>query len=195
LGTTEGGNQFWDFEAKHNTASKYRIRVFRNDGAFSAWSSVATALTGILLTDVWSFVSNEKPRLSCIFYKEGGVDYEFPNADEVEFHPVFGKDFYVVLQPTENRGVRFDITVVLSSLNSMSDGSNPLGWALYNNLRALAEDPDLSYVCVHDPYNNRLLAKLTVPTGPYPTPGTFWYATIHVTQITEEFSTPTQFAR
>jgi hypothetical protein len=192
--TTEATAVFKDFEGQRNTLCGYRMRVFRTDGAFSPWSSTVSVTPAKLASDSWSFVTNESNTLNCIFKKEGGVDYVFSSADEVTFHPVFGRDYVVVLQPTEDRGVRFEMSVAMSSLSSYNQGSNLLGWALYNRLRALAEDTTISYVCVHDPYNNRLLAKILVPTGPYPTPNVFWYAVISVTQITNTFSTPASSA-
>jgi len=181
---------FKDFEGLRNVACGYRIRVVRLDGAFSAWSSTQSQTPAKLAADTWNFVTNQANTQNCTYKKEGGVDYEFPGSEEVEFHPVFERDFWVVLQPTEDRGVRFEIRVAMSSLSSYSQGANSLGWALYNRLRTLTENKDLTYVCVHDPYGNRLLAKLQVPAGPYPTPNVFWYAVIRVTQLTNTFSTP-----
>jgi hypothetical protein len=181
---------FKDFEGKRGTLTGYRMRVYRVDAAFSSWTSTVNVTPAALASDYWTFVSNENNALNCIFLKIAGAEYMFPEADEVELHPIYGGDYYVALQPTEDRGVQVEIMVVMSSLSTFNQSTNPLGWALYTRLRALATDPSLSYVCVHDPYDNRLLAHLRVPTGPYPSPNVFWTALIRIAQLTSEFSTP-----
>jgi hypothetical protein len=188
--TSEAQTSFKDYEGDRGTLCGYRIRVVRTDGAFSAWSSTQSVTPAKLASDVWAFVCNENQgAFNCIYKKLGGGTYTFPEADEVGFHPVFDEDFYTVTRPTEQRGAQTEISVVMSSLRSYNQGSNTLGWALYDRLRSLAR-AQVDYVCVHDPWGNRMLAVITVPEGPIG--GEMpWVAVIRIKQTTITYSLPT----
>jgi len=187
--TLEATVAWKDYEGKRNVSCGYRIRVQRTDGAFSPWSSTQSQTPAKLASDVWSFVSNENQgALNCIYKKLSGGSYRFPSADEQELHPIFGQNYYLVQRPTEDRGAQTEISVVMSSLRSYNQGSNTLGWALYTRLRQLSTS-DLDYVCVHDPWGNRMLAVLAVPEAPIGGEGP-WVAVIRIAQITDTFTTP-----
>lgn len=147
-----------------------------------------------LAPDVWSFVSNENQGAYNVSLKKfSGGSYTFPSADEMQLHAVFGQNYYVALRPTEDRGARTELSVMVSNWQSFNQSNVPgsnnvLGWPLYNRLRALSTAP-LQYVCVHDPWDNRMLAVITVPEGPIGGSESPWVAVIHLAQITDAFST------
>lgn len=181
-----------DYEMiRAGTVVRYKMRVVRVDGAASGWTSEVTVTPAKLPIDTWAFVSNEDPTLNLVYKKVQGIDYTFPDANEVELHPVSGANYFMALQPEEDRGVQGQLMLVVSSLSSYNQSTNPLGWAAFTRLRTLARGLGLSYTCILDPYGNRVLAKLTVPNAPYQSPTVFWYAMVNFWQVTDVFSKPT----
>lgn len=183
---TEATTSFVDYEGKRGVAAQYRIRVLRLDGAFSAWSTLSAGVTPPVEDVEWLFVSNEAPTLNVAFNREPQITYEFLDADEVEFLSIYGRDKQVALKPTEDRGVAFDLPLIVSVYTTPTS----IGMPVFAALRAIAENDDLTYVCVLDPHGNRWLAQVQVPEGRHLEPLQRYHSTVRVTEISDTFTTP-----
>lgn len=183
---TEATVTFDDYECARGVNVQHRIRVVRIDGAASDWTAATVGRTCPTVGVEWLFVSNQDPTLNCAYNREPTVEYEFLTAEETTFLALYGRDNQVALKPTENRGVAFELALILSAVSTPAARGLPV----FAPLRAIGEDPDISYVCVLDPDGNRWLAEVQVPQGTHANPGQRYVAMATVTEISSTFSTP-----
>lgn len=177
--TTEATATWGDYEARRGVSSCYRIRAVRDDGAASAWSATECETPSAQCAE-WAFVTNDDPTLNVALNQRGpGLEYEFLDAGDVSFLPIYGRDYQIALRGTEHRGTRFAIVVIVQS----SDTPTVEGVAVFAPLRELAE-ADVPYVAVLDNAGNRFLADVEVPNGNEDRYANVYVGAIEVTEIT-----------
>lgn len=174
----ESDEDFDDYETPRGTAASYRLRVARADGAFSDWTS-AGAFTASALDCEIIFTTNQDPSLTVAFNRDPRITYEFLDAEEVTFLPLYERDYQAAFQPSEARGTRFVVPLTVSAVETPASEGVPV----FDELRAIAT-ADVAYVCVLDHYGNRFLASVQVPEGTHSEPGKLYVAAVSVTEIT-----------
>jgi hypothetical protein len=177
---TEATTTFADYESPRGVSAKYRIRVARTDLALSDWSASQPTATANAKGCELILTSNHATPLTVALQRAPEVQYQFADADEVVFTPIYGRDYRVAFQPTEQRGVSFTVPVTVSVVRTPAVRQ---GVPVFDALRALATE-DVPYVCVLDHYGNRFLAALQVPTGTHSEPGKWYVSAITVTEVT-----------
>lgn len=159
--TDESVDGFVDYEGRLGVAETYRLRVVRTDGASSYWSSELT-VTADAAGCGYTFTSNEAPEYAVGYpdtYKGTPTrTYQFPEAQEVQFRTMFGRDYQIAFRPIARRGVTFDRHLVIGGLAAPAAGVGP---PAADMLRDIAW-ATLSYVCVRDQSGNRWFANLRV---------------------------------
>lgn len=183
---------FEDWEARRNTVSSYRLRVWRSDLAPSEWTSTVTAEVVTDCCGLW-FVSNEAPDLG-VFYTDI-VDervFTFPRDRQV-FRP-HGRDYQLVFAELEDRGVEFTSRLkiragaVACAVNPCDD-TTLAGVDVFNPVKQIAR-AGLSYVCVLNEVGNRWFSAVDVPSGDWRPVGGIYRAPVSVIQVTDNPSQP-----
>lgn len=162
--TTEATTSISDFEARRGVATRYRIRVIRNDAATSVYATSSDATKTVPSDDhVLYLVSNFDPAYNIAYDYEPVKGYDFPTDAEIVTVPIHGRDKQLGFIPTEDRGViaRYTILVALDDRTAPGGGQ---GFNAFTPLIDIATAP-LPYVCVLDHYGNRQYALLRVPHG------------------------------
>lgn len=171
--TVESVVAWKDYEARRGVAALYRIRVVRNDGAFSSWTQAGASVTKPLLSGTGAYgatmhlVSNYSPTTNMAVEYRPAKDYTFHEADEQQLQGAYGLDFQLGANPIENRGLSAAWTLLVGVDDKIASGT---GWSAFDALRSLAR-AQFPYVCVLDHNGNRLLAQLRVPNGNEDTSG------------------------
>lgn len=184
---TESILTFDDVEAKRGVTLKYRIRVVRTTGQFGSYltqsgTSICNANTSAVI-----FCTNQYPLLTTGYIRLGAEhEYIFLGDSEVSVVQMHGRDYQTVFRPTEDRGVKFDIPVLLFTKGEASTGLElPVGGkgiGAFDGLRAIVES-DAPYTCVHTPDGERVFASLRLPSGRRSEPASFYAATITAIQV------------
>ena len=125
------------------------------------------------------FTNPVDPTMNLAYNRPPSVTYEFLSGDAAVLHQIYGRDYQAAFQPTEERGVRFAVPLIV---NYVAVPINA-GVSAFDALRALSTS-SAPYVCVLDHENNRFFALLQVVTGEVNQPGNLFVGSIIVTEIT-----------
>lgn len=159
----ETDDGFDDVEARLGVAESYRLRVVRTDGASSYYTDVET-VTVPAAGCGYTFTSNQAPTMGVAYpdvYAGRSIrSYEFPEAAEVQYRTLYGRDFQVAFHPLSRRGVTFTRRLLIGGFAAPAAGIGPPAAAL---IRDLAWEP-LDYVAVRDQDGNRWYSSVRVPT-------------------------------
>lgn len=128
-----------------------------------------------------ALTSNEDPSLNVIVESPTNIEYDFLAPDDVVFHKIYGRDHHVAFNPTEDRGVRFSLPVII---HAGGQPSSP-GIATFDDIRAICT-ADLPYVCVLDHHGNRFYAKVQCPSGRHRLNAMTYIAVLTVTTLTDD---------
>lgn len=128
-----------------------------------------------------ALTSNEDPSLNVIVESPTTIEYDFLEADDVVFHKIYGRDHHVAFSPSEDRGVRFSLPVIVHAGTQPTDP----GIATFDDLRAICT-ADLPYVTVLDHHGNRFYAKMQCPTGRHRLNALHYVAVLTVTTLTDD---------
>lgn len=174
----EPSDGFDDYEARLGLEESYRLRVVRSDGAASYYTDVETVTLNPAGCG-YTFTSNEAPAASVGYpdtYDGRAVrTYDFPEAGEVDYRVLFGRDNVVAFHPLSRRGVRFDRRLVIGGFAAPAAGVGPPAAALLRDLVWAS----LPYVCVRDNDGNRWFASVRVPDE-----SAYRYRSTHVLWVT-----------
>lgn len=182
---------FNDFEARVGLDSVYRIRATNLYDFAGAWSSQVTgavASPGVqgCNTDggVLIFTTNDdQTGASNLAYspgweQSGGEEtFDFPEAEQVIFQRMYGRDGPVAFHGTE-RGLEHFVRLLVIQQAAI----DPIRLANLRSLRDLAW-ADHPYVCVRDDIGDRWLANIRVP-GERVHQRTLYMATVDITETT-----------
>ena len=171
LATSPAVTGFSDFEARAGIVSSYRIRGVDVYGFEGIWSSTVTSTVpapGITIGcpgHVLIFTSNESQNgaynLAYSSAWEGSVEenFTFPEAGDVAFQKMYGRDFVTAFHPLERGGERFSRTVLVqaAAISAPTLGD-------FRSLRDMAW-ASVPYMCVRDEDGNRWFATVLVPSG------------------------------
>lgn len=160
--TTEAAQNFEDQEARLGMQSCYRIRVVTSTGVPSAWTA-SVCVDTLAPGKGYTFTSNEVISMGVaygdVYESDPGREYQFPEANEVQFRTMHGRDYQVAFRPLTRRGVTFTRRLLISGLACTNGTEGP---DAADALRDLAW-ATLSYVCVRDESGNRWFASLQIP--------------------------------
>jgi hypothetical protein len=183
LVTDETATEFVDVEARLGVQECYRLRVETTLGTGSAWTAdecVTLDPGGCVLT----FSSNQAPEMSVAYadvYDRRPIrEYAFPEAEEVQFRAMFGRDFQVGFRNLADRGVTFERNLLL---NGLAAPNVPFGPAVADALRDLARAP-LAYVAVRDSDGNRWYGTIRVHEARTQRRGSFVWARLTFVETT-----------
>lgn len=182
--TVEATVTFDDYESPRGKLVSYRIRTVRTDLAVSAWSAVITATADVQCCEM-VFTTNWAPALNLAYNRGPELTLDFPDAAEVVFQRIYGRDYQVAFAPTERRGRHFAVPIIINSGDDPTTGEE--GFGGFDSVRALAT-VDVPYICVMDHQGNKIQAQLNVGQGDYTEPFARYVAAIDVTEVT---ATPT----
>lgn len=181
--TTESVVSTVVYDILRGVPTSWRIRVERDDGAVSAWSSPVTATLGTAaLGAALLFVSDYDPTVNCAYDYTPDINYEFLDAAEAVQVPIYGADYQLGFLPTESRGVRASYVLPLSMGTRTAPGGGT-GLAAYAPLRTLAIAA-IPYVTILDRYGGRLRAQLQVPSATHSNPGERHVVQLIATEVT-----------
>lgn len=186
----EALSRFSDTEARIGVLETYRVRVVRADGTASAWSGPVSATAAVSGTG-YTFTTNERPSLNVGYPDVHGDiavrDYRFPDASEVTFARLYGRDLQVAFRSPHDRGVTFVRRLLLAALAAPVEGVGPPAAAA---LRELSREP-LAYVCVRDHDGNRWFGTITVPSMSVQQPHQAHEVELTFTETTRTPTSPT----
>lgn len=187
----EASDGFDDVEARLGLLESYRVRAVRSDGASSYWTDVAT-VTVPAAGCGYTFTSNEAPTLSVGYpdtYEGRSIrTYQFPEAGEVTYRTLYGRDYQTAFHPLSRRGVTFSRQLTIGGLAAPAAGVGPPAAAFLRDLVWAS----LPYVCVRDNDGNRWFASVRVPdlsAWRYHTNHALW-VTVDVVEVTATPCTP-----
>ena len=106
--------------------------------------------------------------------------YDFPEASEVEYRRIYGRDLFVEFHPTERRGVAFARSLMVDGFTAPSLGPGP---EVFEAFRDFIWRADVPYVCVRDESGNRWYASVVVPDATVLAPGAFHMIEARVREI------------
>jgi hypothetical protein len=106
-------------------------------------------------------------------------NFSFPEANWNALQPMYQRDFFTAIRPTERGGVEFDRTILIQAA-AISAPTVPD----FTSLRDLAWD-QLPYVCLRDQDGNRWFANITVPSGQVSLNRSLYIATVHIAEVTD----------
>lgn len=161
--TDEAVAQFNDYEGRLGVQECYRMRLVQADGSASFYTDTecATAPTGGC---GYTFTTNESPELNVAYPDMHGSrserTYGFPEADEVQFRTMHGRDHQVAFRPLTRRGVAFERRLAIAGMAAPAAGVGPPAADLLRDLAWAT----LSYVAVRDQHGNRWYANINVPS-------------------------------
>jgi hypothetical protein len=183
---------FNDYEARTGITSVYRIRAINALNFNGLWSTYvsgtpsAAGVTGACAdsTGALIFTSNaDQSGLSNAAYvmQWDGTpveDFDLPEADMVQFQPMFGRDGSIAFHGTERGLERFNRWVLLQAA-----AIDPIRLADAKTIRDLAW-ADLPYVCVRDGRGDRWFSNVRIPTVNARLDATRYMASIEITETT-----------
>jgi hypothetical protein len=183
---------FNDYEARVGINSVYRIRtlnVLNFAGAWSAQVTGAPPIPGVTggcddQTGALIFTSNaDQSGGSNAAYvmqweRDPAEEFNLPEAGQVQFQPMYGRDGSVAFHGTERGLEAFTRTVLLQAA-----AIDPIRLADAATLRDLAW-ADLPYVCVRDEIGDRWFANVRVPQVSVRHNRTKYMARIEITETT-----------
>lgn len=183
---------FADYEARVGVTSQYRARTVTLHGIVSAWSDpVEQELTAPGVAgpagerSVLIFTSNTAQdgalnvAYPTAFERTVAEEFTFPEAGQVVFHRMYGRDFQVAFRGLERGGEVFTRTLLVHSAAMPAPSL-----ANMTRLRDLAW-ADLPYVCVRDELGNRWLASVQVPSGVVRSRRRLYLARVDITEVTQ----------
>ena len=197
LVTSPTVSSFNDFEGRIGISTSYRIRAVNHYLFAGPWSTTLTGVivaapgvggSGITASDhVLLFTSNQAQNGArnlaySLAWQGGGAvveSFTFPEANWNTLQPMFQRDFFTALRPTERGGTQFERTVLVQAAAIPTPTV-----ADFTSLRDLAWD-QLPYVCLRDEDGNRWFANITVPSATVSLNRTLYMATIQVTEVTD----------
>lgn len=182
---TESLTAFFDYEARRNQQSCYRMRVVNTSSAPSAWSATVCVDPQMVASGAVLFVSNENPALNTGYSFEGPKEYVFNDAERVVIYPLYGRDYQVAFQETETRGDSGVLNLIISAISAPI---NP-GRAVFNAILGLAH-AQLTYVAILDYDGNRWFSNISVPSGIRQERGAIYTVPVNWMQTTDTPSTP-----
>jgi hypothetical protein len=184
---------FNDYEARVGVASVYRIRqlnAMNFAGLWSTYVSGTQAAPGVTgpgtcdMTGALIFTANGDQtgnnNAAYVMQWDGTPNeaFDLPEAGQVQFQPMYGRDGSVAFHGTERGLEEFDRTVLLQagaiSLPSLADAVD---------IRDLAWD-ELPYVCVRDGRGNRWFSNVRVPQASARNNAQNYMARIAITETT-----------
>jgi hypothetical protein len=163
---------FNDFEARVGIDSVYRLRNLNVYNFAGPWSTQVTGapptpgVTGGCTdnTGALIFTSNADQsggsNAAYVMQWESSPDetFDLPEADQVSFQPMYGRDGQVAFHGTERGLEVFNRTLLIQAA-----AIDPVRLADVKTLRDLAW-ADLPYICVRDDIGDRWYANVRVPT-------------------------------
>lgn len=188
---------FKDYEARVGVLTSYRIRAVNHYLFAGDWTAVPITITtsppGIsgtgmgtddhVLLFTSNAVQNGAVNLAYSMAWQSGQlvteNFTFPEANWNSLQPMFQRDFFTAVRPTERGGVQFERTLLVQAA-AISTPTLPD----FTSLRDLAWD-QLPYVCLRDEDGNRWFANITVPTGSVSLNRTIYMAVIQVAQVSD----------
>lgn len=180
--------ELWhDSESRYGADVSYRVRVIRADSAFSDWATTVGSVVKELAAPVVVFTSNYAQVITAAYDYRPGRQYTFHAADEQVNQAVYGRDYQLGFQPSEERGATVTLTLLVGIDDKLPPGGN-LGQAAFDQLRAISR-ASVPYVCALDHLGNRWMGMLRVPEGNQDAQGGADRYIIEVT-VTEETATP-----
>jgi len=161
----ESVDSWGDHEARIGVQESYRMRVELTDGSASYWSSAVTATLPSEGCGLWFTNNDAQPdgvAYTDVYRRSPPLrGFEFPEADEVTYQIMYGRDLQVAFRPLSRRGVTFQRRLLVEFLGA----ADPVfGIDALDALRDLAW-ATLPYLCVRDEAGNRWFGSLTVPEG------------------------------
>jgi hypothetical protein len=184
---------FNDYEARVGVSSVYRIRALNALNFAGPWSGQVTGavptpgVTGGCAdaTGALIFTSNADQtganNAAYVMQWDGAPseDFKLPEADMVQYQPMYGRDGSVAFHGTERGLETFDRTVLLNAA-----AIDPIRLADAKTIRDLAW-ANLPYVCVRDEIGDRWLASIQIPTVNSRLNRTKYFARIEITEVTQ----------
>ena len=185
---------FNDYEARVGLASVYRVRATNLYDFAGGWSTQVTGTVespgvqgcnvdgGVLI-----FTTNEdQTGASNLAYspnweRTAEEAFDFPEADQVTFQRMYGRDGSVAFHGTERGLEHFTRLLVIQQA-----AIDPIRLANLRSLRDLAW-ADLPYVCVRDDIGDRWFANVRVP-GDNVRQRALYMATVDITEVTQTAS-------
>jgi hypothetical protein len=196
LVTSPTVSAFNDYEARVGIANSYRIRSVNHYLFPGPWSTTLTNVfitapgtsgSGITSQDhMLLFTSNQfqnglRNLAYSLAWQSGQLiteNFTFPEAAWNTLQPMFQRDFFTAVRPTERGGVQFERTLLIQAA-AIPTPTLPD----FTSLRDLAWD-QLPYVCIRDEDGNRWFANITVPSGSVALNRTIYMAAISVSEVT-----------
>lgn len=194
LATSPYVTGFNDYEARVGLDSVYRIRNLNVYNFAGPWSTQVTGappepgVTGGCddATGALIFTSNADQsgasNAAYIMQWERVPDelFDLPEADDVIFQPMYGRDGRVAFHGTERGLETFDRTLLIQAA-----AIDPVRLADVKTLRDLAWN-DLPYICVRDELGDRWFANVRVPTVTARQNRTNYMARVAIVETTTE---------
>jgi hypothetical protein len=178
---TEADSDFDDYEGPRGTATSYRVRVVRSDGAFSDWTTQAGTVSPTMDGGLVVFTSNQDPTITTGFVVHGTeTTYQFVSGQQHVKMALHDRDYQVVFKPSEERGVEWPFTLQVHTdhLNDPADGA---GTRAFDTIRGISE-LDVPYLCMHTFDGERLFGSLAVVSGVRIEPSRGYLANCEFTQ-------------
>jgi hypothetical protein len=185
---------FNDYEARVGVDSVYRIRnlnVYNFAGPWSTQVTGAPPTPGVTggcadATGALIFTSNADQtghsNAAYVMQWENTPDevFSLPEADDVVFQPMYGRDGRVAFHGTERGLESFDRTLLIQAA-----AIDPIRLADVKTLRDLAWN-DLPYICVRDDIGDRWYANVRVPVVNARHNRTSYMARVSIVETTTE---------
>lgn len=184
---------FNDFEPRVGVESTYQVRLCHELDFCGNWSSSVAdtpAQPGVegdcVDGSVLIFTSNVNQDGSgalahvAVWDSTPSESFEFIEAGQVRFQPMYNRDYQVAFHGTERGGETFERVLLMNNA-----AVNLINYEqLFSSLRDLAWD-DLPYVAVRDEHGSRWLANVRVPNGTVQPPSRIpQFSQVSVTEVT-----------
>ncbi len=194
LATNQATLAFNDFEARVGAAAVYRIRALNAlnfAGLWSTYVSGTPASPGVTggcsdSTGALIFTSNADQsgasNAAYVMQWDSGMPTEaftLPEADQVQFQPMFGRNGSIAFHGTERGLETFERDVLLQAA-----AISPIRLADAKTLRDLAW-AQLPYVCVRDDIGDRWYSNVRVPTVAVRNNRASYMARLQITETTQ----------
>lgn len=163
---TEASPSYDDYGCARGVAVRHRIRPVLISGSPEAWSTMGSGEVTCRASGYEvGLISDTDPSLNLAFEWKGGGDttYTFPSEDNRELLELYGRDYFVEEMGTEERGVRFQFSVIVGTTNDPPPGGT--GAKAFAPLRALISNATLPYVIYLDSLGNRHYATIKFLSG------------------------------
>lgn len=192
LATSPYVTGFNDYEARVGLDSVYRLRtlnIYNFAGAWSAQVTGAPPTPGVTggcddQTGALIFTSNSDQsgasNAAYVMQWDGSPveDFALPEADEVVFQALYGRDGVVAFHGTERGLEEFSRALLIQAA-----AIDPIRLADVKTLRDLAW-ADLPYICVRDDLGDRWFANVQVPTVNARLNRTVYMARVDIRELT-----------